>query len=333
MAYFEHPNYVPLLARAYELWNSLEEITSVELFNRCGVLQIGPRNGEVFTGILNSANKHKLPIEEINSQDLTRRFPSFHVPEPMGALFEKNAGFLYVEKCIRTYAEQAQKNGAIIKTGITVTKWSSNGNYFEIETDHAKYHSKHLILTPGAWASQLLSIGIPLPVIRKPLFWYKLRKPQIANDPNAPVFLFETPTGVFYGFPSIDQLSVKLAEHTGGKKVSDPLQVSQNVDTQEKERLNQFINKHLKHLHSELIQHEVCMYTMSPDQHFIMDVHPGYSGLSFAVGLSGHGFKFTSVLGKILVDLAFNGKTAAKSDFLGLARFEKSKRRPENESR
>jgi glycine/D-amino acid oxidase-like deaminating enzyme len=130
--------------------------------------------------------------------------------------------------------------------------------------------------------------------------------------------LFETPRGIYYGFPQIDDLGVKVAEHTGGRVVADPLGVDRQLDPADQLRLEWFLAQHLPEVSSRCTRHSVCMYTMSRDEHFILDAHPEHPQVAFAAGLSGHGFKFTCVLGEALAELALHGKTGLPVGFLGL---------------
>jgi monomeric sarcosine oxidase len=316
MAYFEHPNYVPLLRRAYELWNLLSATCEQQLYHEVGLIEIGSPNGEVVPGVLRSAQEHNLKIERFSANEVTRRFPGFELPESMTAVFEQQAGYLSVEACVLAYAREAQKLGAKINSDETVMSWKATSKGVTVTTDHHTYEAERLIITPGAWASDLLrNIGIKFTVRRKSLFWYEAPAIYQATA-GCPVFLFETPSGIFYGYPQIDAWGLKIAEHTGGQSVVDPLTVDRNINDEDRARIESFLSNHLPGVTRTLRKHVVCLYTMSPDSHFVLDRHPHYPQVAFVAGLSGHGFKFASVLGEILADLTCNGRTSLPVDFL-----------------
>ena len=160
-----------------------------------------------------------------------------------------------------------------------------------------------------------------LTVLRKSLFWYAANDRRYDVGSNMPVFLYEKPEGVFYGFPSIDARGVKCAEHTGGRVVTNPLEVDREQDAEEERRVRSFLTQNLPGVSGTVTDHAVCMYTMSPDEHFIVDRHPNHPNVVFAAGLSGHGFKFVPVLGQALADLSVDGGTSLPIDFLSMRRF------------
>jgi glycine/D-amino acid oxidase-like deaminating enzyme len=177
-----------------------------------------------------------------------------------------------------------------------------------------------LIVTPGAWAPQLLGdLGIRFAIRRKSLFWYEA-PPAYHADRHCPAFLYETPTGAFYGFPQIDEWGLKIAEHSGGQIIDDPLTVNRNIDPHDRKQVEDFLTQYLPGVSRSLRKHVTCMYTMSPDSHFVVDRHPQYPQVALVAGLSGHGFKFASVLGEILTELTLDGRPTAPIEFLRLNR-------------
>jgi len=316
MAYFEHPNYVPLLRRAYELWQQLSSTCRQQLYHEVGLLEVGYPNGEVVPGVLKSAQEHNLKVETITSSEVVHRFPGFAMPESMTAVFEQQAGYLAVEACVLAYASEAQKLGAELSSGETVISWKANGDGVTVTTNRSTYTAARLIITPGAWASALLGdIGIQFSVCRKSLFWYDAPSVYHAAQ-GCPVFLYETPAGIFYGYPQIDTWGLKVAEHSGGQTVADPLTVDRTINDQDRTSVENFLGRFLPQVSHTLRKHVVCLYTMSPDSHFVVDRHPQYPQVAFVAGLSGHGFKFASVLGEILADLTLTGQTSLPIDFL-----------------
>ena len=319
-AYFEHPDYVPLARRSYELWAALERDTGQSLLHCVGILEVGPADGVVVPGVLRAAREHSLSVEELSPADIARRWPQFRVPPDRAAVFESTAGYLRVEACVAAHLTAAQRDGAELATNTIVQSWTSRGETLVVQTDRGEFHGRRLIVTAGPWAGQLLAgLGVPLTVKRKSLFWFAADAAH--HSPALPPFLFELPRGVIYGFPGIDSRGVKVAEHSGGHEVTDPLAVNREIDPGEEATLRGFLAAHLPGVSQQRTDHAVCMYTMSPDEHFIVDQYPADERIVFAAGLSGHGYKFAPVLGEALVDLALDGTTRLQVEFLRVSRF------------
>ena len=320
-AYFEHANYVPLLLRAYELWTELELTTRQQLFHQVGLLQVGPASGQVVSGVLASAKQHGLRVEQYTAREIAVRFPGFRASDDLVGVLEPKAGYLRVEACVQAHANEAMALGAELITGETILTWKASGNNFVVTTDQNEYHTERLVITTGPWATELLSLlRLPLEVRRKHVYWLKPNDDRYSTQHGSPTFLYELPQGVFYGFPAIDSLGVKVAEHSGGVVVTDPLVDPRAFDPHDYQRVSEFLRSCLPGVSSQRTRHSVCFYTMTPDEHFIIDHWPGQTNLAFAAGLSGHGFKFTGVLGAALADLVLTGRTDLPIEFLGLAR-------------
>ncbi|HVX59407.1 MAG TPA: N-methyl-L-tryptophan oxidase [Pirellulales bacterium] len=320
-AYFEHPDYTPLLLRAYELWAELSERCRQLLFQETGLLQVGPPKGEVVSGVVACARQHQLEIEELTGREISARWPGFRVAEASSGVFEKRAGYLAVEACVQAHLSEACKAGAELLTPCTALDWQTSGSGVVVSTDRGEFSAGALIVTAGPWAGQLLNdLGLRLEVRRKPVFWFEAIETAYSAARGCPCFLFELPGGIFYGMPQIDATGVKVAEHTGGAVVADPLQLKREAEGAERRRVEEFLAACLPQVSRRQTRHSVCMYTMSPDGQFIVDRHPSHQGVVFAAGLSGHGFKFTGVLGEALAELALQGETQAPVGFLALSR-------------
>jgi sarcosine oxidase len=323
-AYFEHADYVPLLHRAYQLWDDLQLRSGRrDLFERTGLLQIGPENGVVIDGVLTSAAKHGLQVQKLSAAESLYRFPQYAVPEDCVAAYEADAGFLRVEECVREHLRLAQQMGAELQTGVVVRDWHATADGVEVETSEGSFHAGALVITAGAWAPTLLaSLGIPMKVLRKPLFWLQSTNSAHLQQAGCPCFFYELPEGQFYGFPELTNgCGVKMACHTGGEVVADPATVDRQLNPQDLALVQSFAASCLLQVNGALVKESTCLYTMSPDEHFIVDHHPGHANVVFAAGLSGHGFKFASVLGEILADLALEQRTDLPAEFLSLSRF------------
>lgn len=321
-AYFEHPDYVPLLRRAYDLWGELEAIREESLFRRVGLVEAGPPDGALVRGALESARRHGLDVERLPRSEASRRFPMFRFPDGFEVVLERNAGYLRVEVCVLAHLEEAARAGAELRFDEPATGWEATNDGVVVKTARGTYAAGKLVVCGGAWAGSLLhGLGVRLEVVRKHLHWFETGDPRYDEGEGCPTFLFELPEGQFYGFPDTGGAGVKVAEHTGGEPVDDPAAVDRSVDPVDRARIVAFLRAHLPGVSDRPLDHAVCMYTMSPDGHFLVDLHPEHRTVAFVAGLSGHGFKFASVLGEILADLALDGRTALPAGFLGLSRF------------
>ncbi len=319
-AYYEHPDYVPLLKRAYELWADLSARSKKTLYHEVGVLCAGRPDRPVISGVLASARQHSLDVEQVSPADLPARFPGYRVPEPLVAVFERRAGYLDCEDAVRAAADQAVKNNAFLQTDANVIEWMPEGHGVAVRTDKTTYHAGNLVISAGAWSGQLLGdLGIRFEVLRKSFYWYEA-PPIYAASNGAPGFIYETDAGNFYGFPDIQQQGLKVGEHTGGLPVTDPLVVDRSPDVEETARIDKFLSSHLPDVTRRQLHFATCLYTLSPDRNFVIDRHPEYPQVAFAAGLSGHGFKFVPVLGEALADLADRGKTSLPIRFLSCGR-------------
>lgn len=320
-AYFEHPDYVPLLLRAYELWRELETETGRSLFHQVGMFAAGPLEGETVSGTLLAARTHGLAVDRFTAREAQSRFRGYRIPEEFTVVFEAKAGYLDVEPCVAAHIDAACSNGATLRTDETVLDWSVDGGTVRVRTDRGEYAAAKLIVTAGPWAGRMLAdLGLPLTVVRKPLFWFPASDAAYDVASGNSTFFFEMPTGQFYGFPRIDGRTVKVAEHTGGDVVPDPLTVDRGVRDDDLARLVPFLKQCMPGLATVPVRHAVCMYTKTPDCHFLIDKHPQHAHVVFGAGFSGHGFKFTTVIGEVLADLAMTGSTSQPVGFLSLSR-------------
>ncbi len=322
-AYFEHPDYVPLLREAYRGWQELEACTGQQLFHQVGLLEVGPPDGTVVPGVLRAAAEHRLRVEPMTGTGIESRWPTIRVGDGLAGVFEPSAGYLLVEDCVRAYLHEARAAGARLSFDTAVQSWSTNGSGVQIKTvDGRRIVANRLVITAGAWTAELLKdLGVELVVRRKSLFWFETVDASYNATNGMPVFLFELPDGVFYGFPQLDSQGLKVAEHSGGRVIGDPLAVDREVDLSEQKRIQAFLMAHLPGVRQRVNQHATCLYTMSPDEHFIVDHYPALPQVVFAAGLSGHGYKFAPILGRALAEMALDGGTDLPIGFLSLQRF------------
>ncbi|MBS0657818.1 MAG: N-methyl-L-tryptophan oxidase [Verrucomicrobia bacterium] len=327
-AYFEHPSYVPLLQRAYELWRELEGLRGVELLRETGGLMLGPPGAEVVEGSLRSARLHSLPHELLDAREIRRRFPPFAVGDDTVALYERAAGFLWCEASVQAHLDAAAAEGAELRFDEPVLSWSATPEGgVEVRTARGVVRGDQLVLAPGPWAPSVLAeLGLPIVVTRQVLCWFDAVggvQPFAAD--RFPVWIHErlgtTPT---YGFPAVDgpRGGVKTAFHGGpeGERCT-PETADRSIRPAEVERLREALRGLLPALAAPLVQGATCLYSSTPDAHFVISPHPRHPQVQIACGFSGHGFKFCSVVGEILADLATVGRTAHDLSLFAPGRF------------
>ncbi|WP_160036405.1 N-methyl-L-tryptophan oxidase [Paenibacillus sp. An7] len=322
-AYGEGVKYVPLALKAQELWNDLEEVTGKQLFLPTGVLNAGYEKSDFIQNIISSSKTYSLKLEILDSIEVNERWPGFTLPDNYIGCFEPTSGVLKCEECIEAYRELAEQNGADIITNSKVKEILIHDERVTIKTDDHTFSADALVVSAGAWSGNLLSmLGLDLPLnpVRKTFAWFD-DKEDIYNNQKYPAFSFETSEGMYYGFPNIDGAGLKVGRHDGGETMN-PDEAIPEFDELEKDAtdLKQFL-KHYMPSTQQLKYGKTCMYTVTPDEDFIIDLHPNYSNIAIASGFSGHGFKFSSVVGQILSELIISGKTEQDISPFSIHRF------------
>jgi sarcosine oxidase len=326
MAYFEAPDYVPLLRRAYELWDALEADTGRRLFIRTGALMIGAGESEVVRGTLASVERYDLPYELLDRAAMGRRFPQFALRPGEQAVFERNAGFVNPEVVVKAHLDLAARDGADLRFETPVTSWLDEPDGVIVRTADAEFRGRRLIITAGAWAGRMApGLDVPLRVARRVMHYVApvASAADFAVD-RFPVYVYETgERDAIYGFPWVDDPGdgVKVGFHYRGGDV-DPDIVDRDVTVTEQDEMREALAGRIPGLAGIHVTSKVCMYTLTPDEHFVIDHLPGHGGrVVVAAGFSGHGFKFTPVVGEILADLALVGETDLPIGFLSAQRF------------
>jgi sarcosine oxidase len=327
-AYFEDPAYVPLLLRAYELWERLERDTDQELMTLTGGLMIGRRESELVSGSVRSAEEHGLPYELLDADEIRERFPPFSPDPGTVALYEKKAGFVRPEETVRAHLDRADALGADLRFEEPILSWEALGNGVRVETPEGSYEAERLVITPGAWAPQVLGdLGLPLEVERQVMYWFE---PKNGREPflpdRFPIFIWEPDDGNwFYGFPvQDDDRGVKVAFYRAGGVPTTPETIDREVHDEEIDFLRAYLAEYVPDLAGRCLDARVCMYTNTPDLHFVISLHPELEQVAIACGFSGHGYKFCSVVGEILADLATEGSTRHPIDLFSPARLKKA---------
>jgi sarcosine oxidase len=323
LAYYEHPSYVPLLQRSFELWRELQAGFGEQLLYVTGSIDAGPAGSPVFEGSLESCRLHGLPHEVLTGAQVSDRFPAYRLPPDSLALFQPDGGFLLPERCVVAHAEAARALGAEIHTGEPIRGWEAVGDGVRVTTAGATYTADRLVLTVGAWASELvgpLLEGLAIPE-RQVLIWLGIRRPDLFTLERFPVFNVLVPEGRFYGFPEFGVPGFKFGKYHHLAEQVDPDSVDRVANARDESALRVFAERYFPDAAGETLDMQVCMFTNSPDEHFIVDVHPEYPRVSIAAGFSGHGFKFCSVIGEIMADLALDGRTRHDIGLFRLSRF------------
>ena len=308
-AYFEHPHYVPLIQRAFALWSDLEQDTGQRLFRQTGGLMIGRSDSAVFSGAKRSAEEHRLHHEILAAAEVCRRFPALRPTDEMMAVWEPRAGVLFPEACVEAHLTLARKHGASLHVSEPALRWDPDGAGARVITSKGEYSADQLLLTAGSWIqSLLLDWKLPFTVERQIQFWFEPKNAATFHPARCPIHLWEYEPGRhFYGFPDLGE-GVKVAGHHEGKIVQ-PDSIEREVNPEEVETMRRLVRKFLPAADGPLRAAVVCMYTNTPDRHFFMDRHPGHPQVLIASPCSGHGFKFSSVIGEVLADLMTNAQS------------------------
>jgi len=328
-AYGEDIEYVPLLERAYENWRALEAETGSQVYFQTGLTYFGARGNAFLETVKKSANTYRIPLHELSREECSLKYPQFELPEHFQRLEEPEAGLLTPERCILLMAEQALRKGAVIRSGEPVLGWEHTDGSVVVKTPRKTYRAGKLVVTAGAWAGeQLPGLAPRLKVTRQALAWVQPKDWERFALGSFPCWLLEHEGRDFYGFPVLPAadfggpLGLKLALHYPGDEVDDPEMADRNPKIQDEQVLIDFLNRFIPEGYRQTLSMKTCLYTYSPDGHFVVDYSEEYGkDVVVAAGFSGHGFKFASVIGEILADLAMEGATALPIAFLRAGRF------------
>jgi sarcosine oxidase len=311
-SYFEDPAYVPLLLRAYELWADLAADSQREVYRITGGLFVGPPDCLTVAGSLKASQEWDLPHQVLDATEIRSRFPNFTPAETDIALYEAKAGFARPEMTVQAHIDLAQQVGATLSFGEEVLEWGEKSGGVTVRTATAAYTAEQLVICPGAWAPQLLAeFGIPITIERQVLYWLD-PVGGTTSFVDHPIFIDENAHGMqIYGFPAIDGPSggVKVAFFRKGI-VCTPETIDRTVHEQEIREMRDRVGELLPALDAPCLDSATCMYSTTPDEHFVIARHPDSANVTVACGFSGHGFKFVPVVGEILADLATTGTTS-----------------------
>lgn len=322
LAYYEHPSYVMLLKRAYELWNEIEKRSHEKLLYITGSIDAGPADSWVFKGSHQSCIEHDLPHEVLTGTELTQRFPGYQLPHETLALYQPQGGFLVPERCTVAFANAAMALGAEIHGREQVLSWEPVGDRVRVITNRAVYEADRLVITAGSWNYKILPFlnGLAVPE-RQVLAWLQPDRPEYFTPERFPVFNLLVPEGRYYGFPVYGVPGFKFGLYHHFEEQGDPDRLSLEPTIEDEEALREFAARYFPDGAGPTMSLKACKFTNSPDKHFIIDLHPHYPQVSFCAGFSGHGYKFASVIGEIMADLAERMETRHDISLFELSRF------------
>ncbi len=328
LAYYEDRSYVPLLRQAYALWAEVEGEFGERLFFQTGSIDMGPEEGEVFSGSLGSCLDNDLAHEVLDSKELRARFPGYRMPADTMAIFQPQGGLLVPERCISAHVALAKANGAEIHCGERVLGWDILADdRVAVRTDAGRYFAEKLVICGGAWANKLIPrlAGSAVPE-RQVLIWFEPKRPEWFQLASFPVWNGEVEEGRFYGLPEFNPSGttpgMKLGRYHHLAEVCDPDTVDRSVGPADEAMLRGFAERYFPDGAGRTLDMVVCMFTNTPDEHFVLDTLPDAPQVSLAAGFSGHGFKMASVIGEVMADLAQRGETHHDIALHGLSRFE-----------
>jgi sarcosine oxidase len=266
---------------------------------------------------------HDLDHEVLDAHELMVRYPGFRVPHDFIAVYQPDAGFVLSERAIAGYASLALADGAELHGHEGVVDWTADGDGVIVRTERAEYRSRRLVISAGAWAGTLVPALAPLAVPeRQVLMWSRTLRPERYAVGAFPVFILDVPEGRFYGFPEygIPGFKLGLFHHRG--EVIDPDDWDRGlIEPDDESTLRAGTRGYFPDADGPALTLKSCMFTNTPDEHFILDRLPEAPQVVVVSPCSGHGFKFVSVVGEIAADLALDGGTDHDITMFGIDRF------------
>ena len=309
LAYWEHPSYVPLLRRAYELWQALEDEAGEVLLITTGSIDAGPADSPAVAGALRACQMFGLQHSIYDGGSLRSTFPGFRLPADFVALHQPQGGFLLPERCINAHVAAARGTGADVRPGESVLDWTDREDAVDVRTDRGTYTCSQLVVTAGAWTSKLLaSMQSMLAPERQVMLWLQPRRPEYFEPATFPVVYMHAPEGSFYALPSYEGAGFKFGKYHHRRQQVDPDTMDRDCHDEDERVLREGVRRYFPDADGPTLGMKTCLFTNTPDEHFIVSRLPG-SRVTVAAGFSGHGFKFCTVVGEILADLALDGGT------------------------
>ena len=322
LAYAEHPDYVPLLRRAYELWRELEHVAGERLLVITGGLDAGTETSPMVTGSRRACAIHHLPHEVLDAAALRRRFPGCAFPPEIIAVYQADAGFVLSGRSIVAHVNAALARGGEVHARERVMRWDADGDGVEVHTDRGRYRARRLVITAGPWVGEMVPALARLAVPeRQVLIWTQPRTPALFLPGAFPVCVMDVPEGRFYSFPIFGVPGFKIGKYHHRLEQVLPDTMDRECHPEDEVVLREGIRKYFPDADGPTLALKTCLFTNTPDEHFVIGLHPERAQVAVAGGFSGHGFKFCSVVGEILADLAIDGATRWSLDLFRFDRF------------
>jgi sarcosine oxidase len=322
LAYFEHPSYVPLLRRAFDLWRALESASGARLLHVTGGLDVGWPGSDVLEGSRRSCIEHGLPHEVLDATALRRRFPAWRPAASAAAVWQPDAGFLTPERAIDAHARGAAAHGAVIRTNERVLEWQTTSSGVRVRTDRGAYDAGQLVLAGGAWMGQLAPVlQRLLAPERQVLGWFGVADTGLFAAGRFPVFVLDAGEGRFYGFPEFEVPGFKIGKYHHRFETIDPDRMDRACHAEDEAALREAVARYFPAANGPLLQSKTCLFTNTPDEHFIIDRDPDTPAVLLVSPCSGHGFKFCGVVGEAVADLVQHDRTELDIALFRLARF------------
>lgn len=320
-AQFLDPAYVPLMRHAYQHWARLERDADEQLLFRTGGLDIGPPKGEVVSGSKHACALHGLPHEVLTAKETMRRFPAWSLPSGVEAVYQPDAGYLPADRAVFAHIRVAMRLGAEVHARETATRITEARDHAVVETSRGHYEARQVILTTGPWATDwATSIAARVVPERQVVGWFAPRTTDLFQRDRFPVFITEDETGFHYGFAEHDRPGVKLGRHGHRNEPTTPHDIRRDIDAGDEAVLTRFTQRYFGARLGGALMLKTCLYTNTPDNHFVIDRLAGHAHTWLAAGFSGHGYKFCAGIGEILADLAIDGRTAQDISLFKAAR-------------
>jgi len=310
----EAPSYVPLAQAALENWRALEATTGRDLLTVTGSVHAGHPDADVVEDARRSLDAHDVRYELLDGEDVSGRFPGYDLPADYRAVYQPDGGFVDPERAICAHVDAAHAEGATVRARERVTDWRASADGVVVDTDKDRYEADDLVVTAGAWNGDLVpALAEHLTPIRAVMAWLQPERPADFQPDSFPVFVVEGREGDAYGFPVYDVPGFKLGVDPESERSLDPDTLGEPTYDDER-RHRAFAEAYFPAAAGPTLRLSTCMYTESTDGHFLVGPHPEFEGVTVAAGFTGHGFKFTSVVGEVLADLVVDGHTDHRLD-------------------
>jgi len=321
LGYFEHPSYVPLVRAAYDRWAELERLTGETVLTKTGVLEMGKPGSIIVNGSIEASQQHGIPHEVLDAGEVRRRFPQFTLPDDYAAVWQADGGFVRPEFANRLYLDLARSAGAEARFGVKVHAIDSRPGSVTVVTDHGPVEARSVIVSSGAWISDLVPALKPkLTIARQVLCWFEPKRADVVALGRLPVFIVDGPDDIAYGFPNLGA-GFKCASHYDSGVLDHADAARQGAGPADEKRMRDFLDAYLPDAAGKLLGMKTCMYTKTPDEDFVIDRLPADPRIVVCSACSGHGYKFASVIGEVLADVATAGETRHDISRFALSRF------------